>query len=330
VIETAATAHFTTGVEDGDHLVFRSDRRADAIVLDALIDDQPESALIPKLVRGLLEGRRRGRWSSTQENAFVLLALDHYFGIYEKAAPDFVARAWLGDRYAGAQAFRGRTTDRQRLTLPMGELMRGGGAQDLLLEKEGPGRLYYRIGLSYAPLVPDTKALDRGFAVERGYEAVDDAGDVRRDAEGVWHVRAGARVRVWLRLSSASRRYHVALVDPLPAGLEPLNSRLATTETVPGGSGTLMRAIAAPGLGGPGRPGHWREWLRGWYEHQNLRDDRAEVFTSELWGGIVSYSYVARATTPGTFTVPPPKAEEMYHPETFGRGVTDKVIVEAP
>jgi hypothetical protein len=28
------------------------------------------------------------------------------------------------------------------------------------------------------------------------------------------------------------------------------------------------------------------------------------------------------------FVVPPPKAEEMYAPETFGRGATDRVIVE--
>ncbi len=34
------------------------------------------------------------------------------------------------------------------------------------------------------------------------------------------------------------------------------------------------------------------------------------------------------ATTPGKFVVPPPKAEEMYHPETFGRGSGDVVIVE--
>jgi len=26
--------------------------------------------------------------------------------------------------------------------------------------------------------------------------------------------------------------------------------------------------------------------------------------------------------------VPPPKAEEMYSPETFGRGASDRVIVE--
>ena len=30
----------------------------------------------------------------------------------------------------------------------------------------------------------------------------------------------------------------------------------------------------------------------------------------------------------GVFVVPPAKAEEMYHPETFGRGKTDQVRVE--
>jgi uncharacterized protein YfaS (alpha-2-macroglobulin family) len=37
---------------------------------------------------------------------------------------------------------------------------------------------------------------------------------------------------------------------------------------------------------------------------------------------------VARATTPGVFVVPPPKAEEMYSPETFGRGRGDRLAVE--
>jgi uncharacterized protein YfaS (alpha-2-macroglobulin family) len=37
---------------------------------------------------------------------------------------------------------------------------------------------------------------------------------------------------------------------------------------------------------------------------------------------------MARATTPGTFVVPPTKAEEMYMPETFGRSASDRVVVE--
>jgi hypothetical protein len=59
-----------------------------------------------------------------------------------------------------------------------------------------------------------------------------------------------------------------------------------------------------------------------------MRDERVEAFASLLWDGVYTYSYVARATTPGTFVVPPTKAEEMYHPETFGRSATDRVIVE--
>ena len=58
-----------------------------------------------------------------------------------------------------------------------------------------------------------------------------------------------------------------------------------------------------------------------------MRDDRAEAFTSLLWGGVHTYTYYARATTPGSFVAPPAKAEEMYHPETFGRSSTEKVVV---
>ena len=70
-------------------------------------------------------------------------------------------------------------------------------------------------------------------------------------------------------------------------------------------------------------------WWWQWYEHQNLRDDRAEVFASIVWAGTYDYSYVARATTPGTFVVPPTKAEEIYAPETFGRSGSDVVVVES-
>jgi uncharacterized protein YfaS (alpha-2-macroglobulin family) len=69
-------------------------------------------------------------------------------------------------------------------------------------------------------------------------------------------------------------------------------------------------------------------WSRTWYEHQNMRDERVEAFASLLWEGVWDYTYVAKATTPGVFVVPPPKAEEMYSPETFGRGAGDRVVVE--
>ena len=85
--------------------MLHSDRRADGIILESLIGDSPKSDLIPKIVRGLLAHRKAGRWTNTQENCFALLALDRYFQVYEKVTPDFVARAWLGDAFAGGHEF---------------------------------------------------------------------------------------------------------------------------------------------------------------------------------------------------------------------------------
>src|SRR6185436_7007171 len=184
--------------------------------------------LIPKLARGLLAHRKAGRWENTQENCWVLLALDRYFNTYEKVTPDFLARVWLGEGYAGEHAFRGRTTERSQINVPMSFLMSKGGAQNLTLSKEGAGRLYYRIGMQYAPTSLQLKPADYGFTVTRTYEAVDDPNDVRRQEDGTWRIRAGAQVRVRLTMFAPTRRYHVALVDPLPAGFEALNPVLAT------------------------------------------------------------------------------------------------------
>ncbi len=313
VSETAAAANFTTRYQEGAYLTLQSDRRADGVILDSLIDIDPGSDLIPKLARGLMAHRVKGRWANTQENVFILLALRRYFQTYERQTPDFTARVWLGDRYAGEQRFRGRTADYRQIDVPMAWLNENRDAADLLLAKQGEGRLYYRLGLRYAPQKLDLSPESQGFYVERRYEAVDRPGDVVRGEDGVWRVKAGARVRVRISMVAPNRRYHVALVDPLPAGLEPLNPALATTEALPYD---------------PNQPAPYLRWRLGrWHQHENLRDERAEAFTTLLRAGVHEYRYTARATTPGEFIVPPAKAEEMYHPETFGRSGTDRLVV---
>jgi uncharacterized protein YfaS (alpha-2-macroglobulin family) len=319
VVETAGAANFTTSYTDQAYLLLRSNRRIDAILLDAIIADDPGSDLIPKVVNGLLAHRTRGRWRNTQENVFVLLALDRYFNTFEAQTPDFVANIWLGDKYAGSHEFAGRTTERHQTDIPMvylvDESLGGGETQDLILNKDGAGRLYYRLGLRYAPTDLNLDPLEMGFVVQRAYEAVDDPEDVIQDEDGRWHIKAGARVRVRLTMVADNRRYHVALVDPLPAGLEIVNPALAVSGSTPQDPNSSDF-----------RYGWW--WWWPWYEHQNMRDHRAEAFSSLLWDGVYNYSYIARATTPGTFVVPPAKAEEMYSPEVFGRSGSDWVIVE--
>jgi len=246
----------------------------------------------------------------------VLLAMDRYFNTFESITPDFVARMWLGDTYVAEHAHQGRTTDTLQTVVPMSLLVEQPGTQDLVIGKEGDGRLYYRLGLRYAPTDLGLDPLDMGFVVQRSYEAVDDPADVRLDEEGVWHIKAGARVRIRLSMVAVNRRYHVALVDRLPAGLEIINPDLAVSESVPSDPNDTSTT------------GSYWWWWGPWYDHQNLRDAGAEAFTPYLWDGVYNYSYVARATTPGEFVVPPAKAEEMYSPEVFGRSASDRVIVE--
>ena len=315
VSETAGAANFTTGYADGNYLLLASDRRVDAVMLESLIQEQPGNDLIPKIVTGLLAHRTAGRWLNTQENTYALLAMDLYFQTYEKTTPDFVSRVWLGNDFAGEHAFKGRTTDYFAIPIPMKDVA-SHDKQDLTIQKDGKGRLYYRIGMTYAPASLKLAAADYGFVVERTYEAVDNAKDVMKGPDGVWHVKAGARVRVKLTMVNENRRYHVALVDPMPAGFEAMNPALAVTGPIPTDPKEQKQ-----------RGAYWW-WYGPWYEHQNMRDERTEAFASLLWEGVHSYVYVARATTPGNFVVPPTKAEEMYMPETFGRGASDRVIVE--
>jgi len=293
-----------------------SDRRTDAVCLDALIQTNPSDPIIPKLVKGLLAHKKRGRWGSTQENIFVLLALDRYFNTFEKIEPNFNALTWFDASFAGEATFKGRSTDRHTISIPMSYLATSEGGTNesdkkLILQKNGDGRLYYRIGLDYAPKDLNLKSIDQGFTVSRTYEHIDDPSHVIHDQERQeWRIKSGERVRVQLKLINTQRRYHVALVDKLPAGFEPLNPSLVGMGNIPKDQDSSRSWF----------------WCR-WYEHENFRDERVECFSSLLWEGAHDYSYIARATTPGTFIAPPTKAEEMYSPEIFGRSSSEKVIV---
>ncbi|HNB74393.1 MAG TPA: hypothetical protein PLS70_24955, partial [Acidobacteriota bacterium] len=296
--------------EDQEFTVFYSKDRTPAILLEGLLAADPTNPLISKLVLSLIERRSNGRWQNTLENALNLIALQQYFSTRETIIPDFLARVWLGDAFAGEHHFAGRTTEQYQVSIPLNQVGSPGETKPVILSKEGVGQLYYRLGLNYVPKEVMLSPVEAGFSVGRQYEAVDNPDDVKRLSANEWQIRAGARVKVTVTLAVSSRRHHVALVCPIPAGLEILNPALRTAPEDPEDRG---------------RTG---DWPKSWVNHQNLRSTRAEAFGSQLKEGLHTYSFFAFATTPGKFLVPPAKAEEMYAPETFGRGQTEimKVI----
>src|SRR5204862_7087057 len=138
---------------------------------------------------------------------------------FEKVTPDFVTRIWLGNTYGGEEVFKGRSVDSKEINIPMSYLVDQGGTSNLFIDREGAGRLYYRIGMKYAPRNLKLDPADYGVTVLRKYEAVDDKDDVKQNADRSWTIESGARVRVRRTVAAQARRYHVALVDALPAAL---------------------------------------------------------------------------------------------------------------
>ena len=107
-------------------------------------------------------------------------------------------------------------------------------------------------------------------------------------------------------------------------GLEVLDLSLRTTPSVgPFVSETAVQADEAyDGSVQPYFKWLYGSWADGWWspwEHKELRDDRVVYFARTLWKGSYSATYVARATTAGTFVRPPAHAVEMYNHSLGGR-----------
>ncbi|TNE51374.1 MAG: hypothetical protein EP343_04580 [Deltaproteobacteria bacterium] len=310
VTETSGAAHFVEGATESLRRLMHSNDRSDAIILQTLLDIRPKEPLIPKLVRGLMRSRIRGRWSTTQANAFAMIAMDQYFRIYEKIVPDFTVSHWLGDGYLGGTTMKGRKMGIKEQMIPMRFLMKQ-GRQPLVLEKKGKGRLYYRIGMRYAPKSLKLKATSEGFTVKRTYEPVEGKDTVFKGKDGRWKFRAGSYVRVRLTVVVPARRFYAAVVDPLPAGLEAVNLGLKTSASSYLGRKQSRRVYGSRSY-----------YSYSAFNHTEKRDSMVVLFADRLPAGVYEYAYLARATTLGNFIVPPTRAEEMYSPETFGRSST--------
>ena len=102
------------------------------------------------------------------------------------------------------------------------------------------------------------------------------------------------------------------VVDLLPGGLELENARLEGVINVGDLSwlGELTYADAV-----------------------ELRDDRyvAAVQVDPSYDeGYYAFAYLARAVTPGVYTMPAPHVEDMYRPYINARGEAGKLTVNAP
>ena len=195
--------------------------------------------------------------------------------------------------------------------LSLGEKLEPGDENWLTLVRRGRGRLYYSAQLRSFPTAHEAPPLDEGIVLGRRYLVVDQKTLAPTGAVAD-RVSLGEAVEVRLTLVGDRTLHYVKLEDFLPAGLEAIDTSLATTS----------RLARAPGFADVSEAAVIEWWRRGWWQdwtRSELRDDRVLLYADRLPRGTHEYRYLARATIAGDYHVRPARAEEIYAPEVFGR-----------
>ena len=276
---------------------YDSDTRATAMLLRGLVAADPKHALVPKLARGLLDTRHGGRFRTTHDAAWALLALDELRRASPPAPDETFARVFLGDAVLRETTLRAGAP--LHFDVPASRLVTGG---TLPLTFAAGGPLHYHARLRFARRDPPKAPVESGMFLRRTMRSLDADHPLPSGA-----LAAGTLVVVQLDLATPSPRHAVVIESPLPAGLEAADADLRL------GGSWVRRAES-----------HGRATKR------ELRDDRVVYFVDELPAGLSTFRFVARATTPGVFIAPPARAEEMYAPDTFARTAMETLTVRAP
>ncbi len=302
---SSTSAHFEEPNVRGLEWCWSSSVRTTALLLQTLLETKAftgKHADVPaKIVRWLMDQRRLGRWSNTQENVYVVDALATYYRMFETDNPQFRAEIRVAADRILSHTFDGRRLNTERVERRL-DAFEKGKELSLDLVKEGSGVLYAGVRMSYFPRGAALPA-DEGIAITKAMEPL----AANTQATGRTFP-AGTIVKVTLRVISPQQRNFVVVEDPVPAGFQIINTSLQTESSELSESGSYEQ----------------RWW--GSFNHRELHDDRVLLFADQLAAGVHTFTYLARAITPGTFAMPATYVEMMYEPEVFGR--TGSMIVE--
>ena len=315
--ETPREVHFEEADQGSFAPLLSSDTRTTGMVLQTLVNLQPDHPYVSKIARYLSNVRKGGTYRNTQEAAYSLMGLAEVVRVREREAPNFVARVALGGKEIASAEFKQRSLAIVQKKVPLAEAGKGA----LAFEVFGKGTLFYTALMRYAPASVPKTARSEGIFVQRWFEPFDAPGKQSLD------FAAGDLVRVRARVATPQERSYVAVEVPLPAGLEAVDTALATSRQQP-------RARDEEAQEGEDSEGFDATQNMFWspFVYSEKRDDRVVYLSDHLPPGVHTLSFVARATTPGKFVLKPARAEEMYAPEVFGRseGGTFTVVAQQP
>ena len=296
---SAAGAHWEETFKD--YWNWNTDTRTTAIVLNAFVQIDPKNIVTASGVRWLMAHRESGHWQSTQETTWSLIALTNWLTASKEYETNYEYAIGLnGNPLEQGNATKDNLTQSLKLHVELKDLLKEAANYLVFTRGDGTGNLYYTTYLSAALPIESIEPLDQGISLSRQYFTLDDP------KTPITEIARGELVRVRLTVVVPAAVHYLVVNDPLPAGLEAIDASIATDTAMP--SSYTIQDYDERG---------WGWW---YFEHSELRDEKVVLSAQYLPAGTYVYTYLARASTAGTFNVIPPTASEFYFPDVGGRG----------
>lgn len=274
--------------------------------LEALARLRPSHPAIPKIVNWLMLERKGPRWISTKDTAAVVVAaLTLAKATSEQPGPHEVQVRVNGQEQTLRVPAKGAELTLEGLKVGQNEV-----------QVISNNRLYTSGSVSFFEEREYLRSESKGLRVARNYEKLTPRYDARATRfvydrsplTGSLKVGELVVVTLTVRPEQGAMRY-VVVEEPTPAGLSVVEND------------DSFRIAGVRSRFGDDYYG-WNYWFDG----REIRDRQVEFFFSYL-SRPVTFTYVLRAETPGTFTALPTLAWMMYEPEVRGVGTVRTVRV---
>ena len=288
--------------EDGHYSWIHHNIETTAWGLRAIIAIDPKRQEVPGILRYLVMKRQGGLWMSTKDTAMCLFAFTDYLEKSDELTPDYTLLLLINNNEVAKEHITRESIKKFSTTINIPpENIKAGKTNDIKIQKQGTGNLYYTHLIKYAVrdvVIPD---FDSGFKVSRRYTALEPR--KVQDASGntvyvydeiTGPLKSGERFRVEIKISGEEKYEYAMIEDPIPAGCE-------VVQEIPGDN-----------------------W---WYCRKEIRDEKVAFFTTFWYDKERTISYQLRAETPGFYHVLPTKAQLMYLPEIWGRSGSNTLII---
>ncbi len=281
--------------------------------LEALVSLRPDSPSIPKIVNYLLLERDGSYWHSTKETAAIVKAALKLAEATGEGQNDFQVIAQLNGKEIYNKTLSGQSADGNAIDLTDFST----GDNTLTVSVTGSETLYLSANATYVSEEESYSPVQDHFRIKRTYEVLSSRFD-RETNTYVYDpklelskVNEGDYVLVKVEITPQENFRYVMVNDPLPAGFSVVEDdsvfRIAGVEP---------------------RFGYDYYGWNYWYDGREVHDERVDFYFTYL-SSPVTFTYILRAETPGSYAALPTQAWLMYEPEIKGLGNDTVLRIQA-